>query len=55
MVGVGGLEPPWGFPRQLLRLVRLPIPPYPRIIWSLQTKLLPVITEAALTFRTPGD
>lgn len=35
MVRTGGLEPPRGYPRQILSLLRLPIPPRPHLSLSI--------------------
>ena len=38
MVRTGGLEPPRGYPRQILSLLRLPIPPRPHPVVTDQLK-----------------
>ena len=39
MVRTGGLEPPRGYPRQILSLLRLPIPPRPHPVVTDQLKI----------------
>ncbi len=59
MVREEGFEPPRACARQLLRLLRLPVPPFPHDSWQEPNPIMPVLdlslyATATLPFATPN-